>query len=383
MNYLKENGRWIALYMASWCVSKALFVSIKLWGIDSTTFQLFEMNVGFLVSAVGLSGLLDGLILGLIDTEFDRFFNDARISQRVIVKSVINLIVGLTLTIIVVPLLTGWSAESGIGLFSQKLITTNLIIMAIYVFVITLLLQLLKVASNWIQTNDLRQIFSQNNDGVEEDRIFMFLDMKSSTTHAEKLGAARYSSLVQDCFLDMTKAARLSGAEIYQYVGDEAIFTWKTSEPNLKNSVQHFFYFRDNLKQRSSHYRQQYGIVPEFKAGIHHGRVIRTQAGVTRKSIAFHGDAINTASRIQGMCNELGRDLLVSGTIRDGLPESFDVNSNSEGTYLLKGKDCKVNIFSVTEKAREKFSFGRFRSQQKVQCKKNRLPLFRLWLNML
>ena len=382
MNYLKEHGRWIALCVATWCISKALFVSIKLWGIESTSFRLVDFNTGLLVSAIGLTGLLDGLIFGIVDIEFDRFFKRAHLTQRVIAKSLFNLSIGLALTVVLVPILMGWSPEAGMALFSKKLMTANIIITAIYVFIITLTLQLIKVASVWIQASDLRQIFSQNNDGVEEDRIFMFLDMKSSTTHAEKLGAGRYSMLVRDCFFDMTKAARLSNAEIYQYVGDEAIFTWKTSESNLKNSIQHYFNFRENLRQRSSYFRNQYGIVPEFKAGIHHGRVIRTQVGVLRKSIAFHGDAINTASRIQGKCNELGKDLLVSAAVRDGLPETFGINA--EGCYPLRGKDCKVNIFSVTELTSEKFSPGRLNgSVQKVQCKKNRMPSFRLWPNIL
>jgi adenylate cyclase len=382
MNYLKEHGRWIAFCMAVWCISKVLFTSIKLWGIENTTFRVFEINMGQLVSAVGFSGLIDGFIIGLVDTEFDRTFKKVSFGQRVIVKSIINLVVGTTLTIIIVPPLTGWSAEAGIALFSKKLIAGNLIIAAIYVLVITLLIQLLKVAATWIQTNDLRQIFSQDRDGIEEDRIFMFLDMKSSTTHAEKLGAGRYSMLVQDCFFDMTKAARQSKAEIYQYVGDEAVLTWKTSELNLINSVQHFFSFRKNLRSRSSHYRHQYGIVPEFKAGIHHGRVIRTQVGDIRKSIAFHGDAVNTASRIQSKCNDLGCDLLVSGVVKEGLHDHFF--TRSEGTYQLKGKDCRVNLFSVKEPTTVKAAESGFaRSQQNIQCKKATLPLFRLWLNIL
>jgi adenylate cyclase len=382
MNYLKEHGRWIAFCMAVWCISKVLFISIKLWGIENTSFRLFEMNMALLVSAVGFTGLIDGFIIGLIDTEFDRFFKTVSFGQRVVVKSMINLVVGMTLTIIVVPLLARSATEASIAVFSKKLIAGNIIITAIYVLVITLLTQLLKVAATWIQTNDIRQIFTQNSDGIEEDRIFMFLDMKSSTTHAEKLGAGRYSMLVQDCFFDMTKAAKLSKAEIYQYVGDEAVFTWKTSEFNLINAVQHYFNFRKNLRLRSSHYRHQYGIVPEFKAGIHHGRVIRTQVGVIRKSIAFHGDAVNTASRIQGKCNDLGCDLLVSAAVKEGLQEHF--TTRSEGTYQLRGKDCKVNLFSVKEPTKVKAAEARFtRSQQSVQCKKARLPLFRLWLNML
>ena len=382
MNYLKEHGRWITFCMAVWCISKALFISIKLWGIENTSFPLFEINMGLLVSAVGFSGLIDGVIIGLIDTEFDSFFKKVSFGQRVVVKSILNLVLGTTLTIILVPLLTGWSTEASIALFSKKLIAGNIIITAIYVFVITLLIQLLKVAAAWIQTNDLRQIFSQNREGIEEDRIFMFLDMKSSTTHAEKLGAGRYSMLVQDCFFDMTKAARLSNAEIYQYVGDEAVLTWKTSEFNLRNAVLHYFNFRENLRQRSSHYRHQYGIVPDFKAGIHHGRVIRTQVGVIRKSIAFHGDAINTASRIQGKCNELGCDLLVSGAVKELLYEDFNIRS--VGTYQLRGKDSKVDLFSVNAPTKAKVPEFKFpQRHQNIQCKKARVPLFKLWLNIL
>jgi adenylate cyclase len=382
MNYLKEHARWITFCMAVWCISKALFISIKLWGIEDTLFPHLEINVGLLVAAIGFSGLVDGLIIGFFDVEFDKFFTQASVGHRVLAKSLINLVVGITLTIILVPLLAGWSTEAGIALFSRKLITGNIIITAIYVFIITLLLQLLKVAATWIQTNDLRQIFSHNNDGVEEDRIFMFLDMKSSTTHAEKLGAGRYSMLVQDCFFDMTKAAKLSNAEIYQYVGDEAVFTWKTSELNLINAVRLYFAFSANLRYRSAHYRNQYGIVPEFKAGVHHGRVFRTQVGVIRKSIAFHGDAINTASRIQGKCNELGRDLLLSGAVRDGLLEHF--NTRSEGTYQLRGKDCKVNLFSIIEQSKTKAVESRMtRGQQRIQSKKSIFPLFRVWLNTL
>lgn len=49
----------------------------------------------------------------------------------------------------------------------------------------------------------------------EEDRIFMFLDMKGSTTHAEKLGHLNYCRLVQDCFSDLTDSALAHDVEIY------------------------------------------------------------------------------------------------------------------------------------------------------------------------
>jgi adenylate cyclase len=32
----------------------------------------------------------------------------------------------------------------------------------------------------------------------------MFLDLKGSTTHAERLGHVQFSELIQDCFIDLT-----------------------------------------------------------------------------------------------------------------------------------------------------------------------------------
>ena len=59
----------------------------------------------------------------------------------------------------------------------------------------------------------------------EEDRIFMFMDLKSSTTHAEKLGHIKYSQFIQDCFFDITDVVIKYDAKIYQYVGDEVVLS--------------------------------------------------------------------------------------------------------------------------------------------------------------
>ncbi len=64
----------------------------------------------------------------------------------------------------------------------------------------------------------------------QEERIFMFLDLKSSTTIAERLGHAQFSRLLQDCFQDLTDTTIKHDVEIYLYVGDEAVLTWKAAD---------------------------------------------------------------------------------------------------------------------------------------------------------
>ena len=64
----------------------------------------------------------------------------------------------------------------------------------------------------------------------EEERIFMFMDLKSSTTVAEELGHLKYSSFIRDCFMDINQVLLPFNAQVYQYVGDEIVVTWTVSD---------------------------------------------------------------------------------------------------------------------------------------------------------
>ena len=60
----------------------------------------------------------------------------------------------------------------------------------------------------------------------EQTMFFMFIDLKDSTGHAEKLGHLKYSAMIRDCFTDLNDVLTQNNAEIYQYVGDESVITW-------------------------------------------------------------------------------------------------------------------------------------------------------------
>ncbi len=379
MDYLKDNGKWIAFHTVTWCIAKVLFIAIKLWGISDAA--ILPSGVLSLFLAVACSGLIDGFIFGLIDSEFDKAFTQLGFVRRVLSKASINLAVGSTLTVVLIPLLLGRIPLANEGWAAETLELANVVISGVYILLITLALQAGKVAVSWLQTNDLLQIISNQESGIEEDRIFMFLDMKSSTRHAEKLGARKFSAMIQDCFQDMSKAARESDAEIYQFIGDEAVLTWPASGENFSKATNHYFLFREKIYRRARHYRERYGVVPEFKAGIHHGKVIRTHVGVVRKSIAFHGDTVNTASRIQGKCNELGRELLISSAVMENLCGTF--KAHDQGKCHLRGKDQVVGLYSVSGPVRKNPNIhGRNnRMLQDVNTRKGNV--MRLWLNLL
>ncbi len=185
---------------------------------------------------------------------------------------------------------------------------------------------------------------------VEEERIFMFLDLKSSTSIAEQLGHSSYSKLIQDCFSIVSTPAQRSKARIYQYVGDEVVLTWKFCSQATFDCIDFFFQFQRLLNDQSEYFMKRYEVVPEFKAGAHYGKVMATQVGELKSEIAYHGDVLNAAARIQGMCNEFGESLLISERLlkQIELPEMY--NSNYLGNLTLKGKQQRIKVHSIRYK---------------------------------
>lgn len=184
----------------------------------------------------------------------------------------------------------------------------------------------------------------------EEERIFMFLDMKSSTAIAEKLEHKKFSHLVQDIFNDLAVVDNYGG-EIYQYLGDGAIISW-----NLKKGLKHnnfihaFFAFTHTINKRSRYYNRKYDLIPKFKAGAHAGKVMVLQVGQIRRDISYNGDTINTAARIESMCNEYKQNFLISGDLYQIIHEPKEFNFKEVGDIKLRGKRKSTSLFHVKQK---------------------------------
>ena len=173
------------------------------------------------------------------------------------------------------------------------------------------------------------------------------MDLKSSTAIAEQLGHFEYSQLIQDCFYDLNEVTPKYEAEIYQYVGDEAVLSWSYNRGLSKTNCLHlFFEFQDKIKLKAPFYLKKYGLLPEFKAGIHGGNVMVSEVGVIKKELAYHGDVVNTTSRIQGECNRYGVPILISEKLLADLNMN-GFGSKFMGNVLLKGKQKEVKIHTV------------------------------------
>ncbi len=183
---------------------------------------------------------------------------------------------------------------------------------------------------------------------IEEERIFMFLDMKSSTTIAEKLGHLEYFKLLRayyDCF---TNAIIDHKGEIYQYVGDEIILSWKVQKSKESSCcIDCFFAMREHLKSKEDWFKSQFGLAPTFKAGIHFGKVTTGEIGAIKKEILFSGDVLNVAARIQGLCNSYNTDLIISDDMLKQIELQKNYTAEFLGTSELRGKEEKKDLYTI------------------------------------
>ena len=182
-----------------------------------------------------------------------------------------------------------------------------------------------------------------------EEHIFMFLDLRSSTYIAQVLGEQQYFNFIKDVIRDATPVILRHKGRIYQYVGDEITVSWWMNQGlNKLNCIRCPMEIRKIFNHRSSYCTAQYGVVPDFKAGLHCGPVMVGEIGVVKRDIAFSGEVVGTAARIQNRCNHLEVNLLISQDLKDLLPwEGSRLIPEHKGDLLIKGKMVNLPLYTV------------------------------------
>ncbi|MGB2959944.1 MAG: adenylate/guanylate cyclase domain-containing protein [Bacteroidota bacterium] len=92
-------------------------------------------------------------------------------------------------------------------------------------------------------------------------------------------------------------------------------------------------------------------MTPQFKAGLHFGKVITGQIGDLKREIVYNGDVLNTTARIQELCNDYDRDLLISGGLLDQLELPDYLQQEFLGKVKLRGKEEEINIYGIKERS--------------------------------
>lgn len=302
------------------------------------------------------TALVLGLLMGTAEIIFfNKHFPKLSLLKKIVYKSLIYILI-----IICFLLTIAWiynANELRIGLFDKRVFNNLWIFFFNFSFwsVEIYIAAIIGISLMYTEVNEnlgqgvLHNFFTgKYHTPKEEERIFMFLDMKSSTTIAEEMGHVRYFGMLKQYFSDLTNPIIQYFGEIYQYVGDEIVVTWTLKNGILNNRcIECFFEMKKTIQNQETKYQNQFGIVPEFKAGFHFGKVITGEIGVIKKEIIFTGDVLNTTARIQSLCNRYGVDLLVSGQLMEKLDIRPPYQMKAMGENELRGRDEKIDLYTI------------------------------------
>ena len=300
-----------------------------------------------------------GMLLGTIEVLFlNTLFVSRTFWQKILFKTTLYLL-SILILLFTISFFTN-SMRLDLPMFHPQVVqsivqfTSNFVFwsIVIYLGIITMLSLFISQITDYLGGSVFNNFFTgKYHHPREEVRIFMFLDMKSSTTIAERLGHVEYFRLLNKYYADTTEAIIQTSGEVYQYAGDEIIVSWnlKRGLDNL-NCIHCFFMIKETFQAQSKSYIKSFGLVPEFKAGFHYGKVTTGEIGVLKKEIFFTGDVLNTTARIQASCNEFGTDILISEELTSQLDLSKTYDLTEIGECKFRGRQEKVNLFSIAKK---------------------------------
>ena len=295
-----------------------------------------------------ISLLLGGYFLFIVQGYLTTFFRNLNFTTTLLINS------GIMVFLFVVGRFVGiYITHLDVGIITRGFFTGNFYYGLGLAFFLSVSVNFIIQMNRLVGQNVLKNFISGTyHRPREEERFFMFLDLESSTRIAENLGNKKFHSLLSMFFYDLTDAVLETDGEIYEYVGDEVVVSWKYDR-GLKNNncLRCFFLIDRQIAQNSEVYFRAFGQTPEFRAGLHGGTVVAGELGDVRQKIGFVGDVLNSTARIRDYCREKNKRFLVSDRIMDRIQIPEDIFLEDMGEFKPRGKQKTFKIYSVTEKS--------------------------------
>ncbi len=174
-------------------------------------------------------------------------------------------------------------------------------------------------------------------DGSRIDAVIWFSDLRGFTSLAQSRGEDELLQLLNDYFSMVTEAVEKHAGEVLKFIGDAvlAVFPHKNDVAGAVARAEAAAL--GVLETGSSRHDFSFGI------GLHPGSVFYGNVGGgNRLDFTVIGASVNMASRIEGLCSELGHPLLASADF----VEKSALTWYSVGRHRLKGVAEPAEIFA-------------------------------------
>ncbi|MGH1463457.1 MAG: CHASE2 domain-containing protein [Neptuniibacter sp.] len=188
--------------------------------------------------------------------------------------------------------------------------------------------------------------------GITEDTLkgkhtrvtILFTDIREFTQLSEYRSATEIVDLLNHYFSNQVDIIFKHKGTLDKFIGDSIMAFWgqPVEAPNQEiDAVSAALDMVEALKD----FRREFGLFDfDIGIGIHTGEVVVGAIGTSsRYDYTAVGDAVNLASRIEGLTKETGARVLVSEETRNACGEAFDFERI--GDYKVKGRQELVTIY--------------------------------------
>jgi len=187
--------------------------------------------------------------------------------------------------------------------------------------------------------------------GQRRHAAVMFVDVRGFTTLSESLAPEDVVNLLNDYLDRMTEVITKHGGRIDKFIGDAIMADWgtlgETANPEKAAATAALAMLRDLAAWNAD--RAARGAPPlEIGIAIHAGPVVAGSIGSARKlEYTVIGDAVNVASRLEGLCKVFGARLVVSGT----LVEAAGMKSQARwlDKITLRGRQEETEVYEILD----------------------------------
>lgn len=186
--------------------------------------------------------------------------------------------------------------------------------------------------------------------GDEVEVTILFADIRNFTALSEKHTPAEVVSMLNQYFTEMVRAITQHGGTVNKFIGD-AIMAIFGSPKKLDNHAESAVLAAHEMLARleAHNYLQSAKGEPTFDIGIglHSGNVIAGNIGAeSRKEYTVIGDAVNLASRVEGLTKQYNISLLATDSVVSKLSGTkFDLREID--TVTVKGRSLPCALFEI------------------------------------
>lgn len=176
----------------------------------------------------------------------------------------------------------------------------------------------------------------------------LFTDIRGFTSRSEEQDAGELVAQLNTYLGRMVDVVFRHGGTVDKFIGDAVMATWGAldeadSADQVRQSASAAREMLESLGELNAAWQED-GLQPfRIGIGIHHGEAIVGEVGSDQRTdFTVIGDAVNLASRIEGLTKAFGVDLLVSGAVSEKLGD--DSGWIGIAKVRVKGRDGGVAL---------------------------------------